>query len=500
MTPSLAAEPPRAPSLWISLIPVVVLVALLALNVRVFESADNHVALVLAAGVAGLLAVFGLKKPWKEIEAGIVHSITMALQAVFILMVVGMLIGAWIEAGIVPQLIVWGLEIISPDVFVVTACLVCCVVSLATGSSWTTAGTVGVALMGVGHTLGIDVGLVGGAVVSGSYFGDKMSPLSDTTNLAPAMAGSTLIEHIKHMVWTVTPALAISLVLYAILGRSHGSDAHGLDRVDATVAVLGDHFNLSPWLALPPLLVLVLVATRVPAIPALLLGTFAAVGLGLCFRTPGESGVLGMLGASFGTLFGGYTIQAAAAIPAGAEHELQRAAAATVDSLLDGRGGMKSMMGTVALIFCALAFGGVMERSGMLGSIANSILRLVRGTGSLVTATIVTCFGVNVLASDQYMAIVVPGRMFRTAFLERRLHPKNLSRALEDSGTVTSALIPWNTCGAQMTMVLGVATAAYAPYAFLNWICPLMSIFYGFTGISMTRISDAEAKERLAGG
>jgi len=500
MTSTSPDAPRRVPTLAVSLVPVVVLVALLALNVRVFGSADNHVALVIAASVAGLVAVFGLKQPWSEIEKGIVHSITMAMQAVLILMTVGMLIGAWIEAGIVPQLIVWGLEIISPSVFVVTSCLVCCVVSLATGSSWTTAGTVGVALMGVGHTLGIDVGLVGGAIVSGSYFGDKMSPLSDTTNLAPAMAGANLIEHVRHMGWTVTPAILISLGLYAVLGGSHAESAQGLDRVDATIAVLRENFTLSPWLAVPPILVLVLVARRVPAIPALLLGTFAAVGLGLFFREPGEEGLLGLLAASFGTLFGGFSIQTVAAVPAGAEHELTRAAATIVDSLLDGRGGMKSMMSTVALIFCALAFGGVMERSGMLGAIANSILKLVRGTGSLVTATVGTCIGVNVLASDQYMAIVVPGRMFRTAYLERRLHPKNLSRALEDSGTVTSALIPWNTCGAQMTTVLGVATAAYAPYAFLNWICPLISILYGFTGFTMTRISDAEAKERLAAG
>lgn len=500
MTHASPAVPPRAPSLGLSLIPVVALVGLLALNVNVFGSADNHVALVVAAGIAGIIAVFGLKQPWKEIETGIVHSITMAMQAVLILMVVGMLIGAWIEAGVVPQMIVWGLEIISPDVFLVTACLVCCVVSLATGSSWTTAGTVGVALMGIGHTLGIDVGMVGGAVVSGSYFGDKMSPLSDTTNLAPAMAGSNLIEHVRHMIWTVTPALAIALAVYAFLGRSHGESAQGLERVDATIEVLRTSFELSPWLAIPPILVLVLVATRVPAIPALLVGTFAAVGLGLLVRPAPEDGTLAMLGRAVGTLFNGFSIQLASGVPAGAEHDLQRAAATTVESLLDGRGGMKSMMGTVALIFCALSFGGVMERSGMLGAIANSILKLVRGTGSLVAATIGTCLGVNVLASDQYMAIVVPGRMFRTAFLERRLHPKNLSRALEDSGTVTSALIPWNTCGAQMATVLGVATVAYAPYALLNWVCPIVSIFYAFTGISMTRISDEEARERLAAG
>ncbi len=497
MTGTRAQSVPR-PSLGLALIPVITLVALLTLNVRVFGSGDNQVSLVLATGVAGLIAVFVQRIPWLEIEKGIVHSITVAMQAMLILMAVGMLISAWIEAGVVPLLIVWGLKLISPAVFLLTACAVCAVVSLATGSSWTTAGTVGVALMGVGHTLGLDVGMVGGAVVSGAYFGDKMSPLSDTTNLAPAMAGATLVEHIRHMIWTVTPALGIALAAYAVMGGAHEAGPGALERVDAVIAALGSSFVLSPWLAVPPVLVLVLVARRVPAVPALLLGTFAAVALGLVIQPSSDGGWLGALGRSFGTLYGGFSISLSDAIPADATAQL--AAAQTVEALLDDRGGMKNMMGTVAIVFCALAFGGVMERSGMLGVIAENILKLVRGTGSLVAATIATCFGVNVLASDQYMAIVVPGRMFRTAFLDRRLHPKNLSRALEDSGTVTSALIPWNTCGAQMTAVLGVATAAYAPYAILNWACPLISIVYGFTGISMTRIDDAEARRRLAEG
>jgi NhaC family Na+:H+ antiporter len=481
---------PRAPSLWLSLVPVAALVGLLALNVRVFESSDSHVALALAAAVAALIAAFALKQPWQEIEQGIVRSISSALTAILILLSVGMLISAWIESGVVPLLIVWGLELISPPAFLVTACLVCCIVSLATGSSWTTAGTVGVALMGVGSTLGIDLGMVAGAVVSGAYFGDKMSPLSDTTNLAPAMAGATLIEHVRHMIWSVTPSLLIALAVYAVLG---GGEAEGgsLARVQAVIALLDGRYELSPWLALPPALVLGLVALRVPALPALFAGTFSAVALGLVLQPLPEGGLLGGLQRSFTALYGG----SAVALPEGGGE-----AADVVRSLLDGRGGMRSMLGTVALICCALAFGGVMEASGMLGAIARAILKLVQGTGSLITATIATCVGVNVLASDQYMAIVVPGRMFRTAYLERGLHPKNLSRALEDSGTVTSALVPWNTCGAQMTAVLGVATAAYAPWAVLNWVCPLVSIALGFSGISIARISPEEARARLAAG
>lgn len=496
--PHAAAAPKRPmPSLWLSLLPVAALVGLLVANVRAFGSADNHVPLVLATSIAALIATAVLKQPWKELEKGLIHAITMALQACLILMVVGMLIGAWIDAGVVPLMIVWGLKLISPSVFLVTACAVCCVVSLATGSSWTTAGTVGVALIGVGTALGIEPGMVAGAVVSGAYFGDKMSPLSDTTNLAPAMAGATLIEHVRHMTWTVTPALTIALIVYAVLGRGHEGGPESLARIDAVIALLESRFVLSPWLILPPILVLVLVARNFPALPALILGTFTASALGLWLQ-PGAGGSAAFANA-FGVLYGGFSIDLTSALPADVV-EAKRAAAETVQALLDGRGGMKSMLGTIALIFCALSFGGVMEASGMLGAIAQRLLGLVRGTGSLIAATIFTCFGVNVLASDQYMAIVVPGRMFRTAFLDRRLHPKNLSRALEDSGTVTSALIPWNTCGAQMTSVLGVATAAYAPYAILNWLCPLVSIVYGLTGFTITRISDEEAERYRQAG
>lgn len=481
---------PQRPSLLLSLVPVVALVGLLVLNVRVFGSSDSQVALVAASCIAGAIAVWALKVPWGELESAIVRSIGHAMQAILILAVVGMLIGAWMRSGVVPSLIVWGLDIISPGVFLVTACLVCCVVSLASGSSWTTAGTVGVALMGVGTTLGIDPGMVAGAIVSGSYFGDKMSPLSDTTNLAPAMAGTTLMEHVWHMVWTVTPSLVIALGVYAVLGMgAHASAGDSLQRVAGVTETIRASYAVSWWLALPPALVLLLVVLKKPAIPALLAGTFSSVALGLWLQPSGVDGALGELRDYFVALWSGYERSFG-------DSEAQKA----VEGLLSGKGGMKAMMSTIAIVFCSLSFGGIMERSGMLGAIADSILKLVKGTGSLVAATIMTCFGVNVLASDQYMAIVVPGRMFRTAFLKARLHPKNLSRCLEDSGTVTSALVPWNTCGAQMSSVLGVATLAYAPWAVLNWVCPLVSILYGFTGISMAKISDEEARRREAEG
>lgn len=484
-----AATTPR-PSLLVALVPVAALVGLLVLNVRVFGSADNQVPLAIATAVAAAIAVWGLRVPWVELEKAMFRSIAQALQAIVILAIVGMLIGAWIHSGVVPALILWGLELISPAVFLVTACLVCCVVSLASGSSWTTAGTVGVALMGVGTTMGIGPGLVAGAIVSGAYFGDKMSPLSDTTNLAPAMAGSTLMEHVRHMVWTTTPALLIALGAYAIFGMdAHEQGADALSRVAGVTQTLRESFAISPWLLVPPLLVLGLVVLKQPAIPALFAGTFAAVALGLVVQPRGEGGIAADVQRYFAALWSGYERSFGSS-------EAQQA----VEGLLSGKGGMKAMMSTIAIVFCSLSFGGVMERSGMLGSIAGAILGLVRGTGSLVASTIATCIGANVLTSDQYMAIVVPGRMFRPAFLRARLHPKNLSRCLEDAGTVTSALVPWNTCGVQMATVLGVSTLAYAPWAILNWTCPLISIAYGFTGISMVRISDEEAERRLAEG
>ncbi len=463
----------------IALLPVLGLIGLLGFNVVVLKAESNHIPLILATVLAGGIAVLFLKVPWQELEAGIVHAINSALIPLLILIAIGMVIAAWMQSGVVPLLIVYGLDLISPKVFLLTACLVCCVVSLATGSSWVTAGSVGVALIGAGRTLGLDTAMVAGAIVSGSYFGDKMSPLSDTTNLAPAMAGSTLVEHIRHMVWTVTPALLIALTGYLILGmRGHGTTA-SFEQVQAVTDTLSASFHLTPWLLIPPALTLLLVMRRFPPVPALVFGALAAIIVGLFFHHP--DGFVSEVGSYFNSMLTGYHSTTGNAV---------------VDNLLS-RGGINGMMMTVALVICAMSFGGVMTASGMLESLTGSLLRLVRGSASLIATTIFTCFGVNVLTADQYMSIVLPGRMFREAFLRQRLHPKNLSRALEDSGTVTSPLIPWNTCGAQMFIVLGVSATAYWKFAFLNLAVPMVSILYGITGWTIARISDADAEERL---
>jgi len=479
--------PPRDPSLKESLIPVGVLVLVLINTLFAFSlggeapegawtigplhigdrGGDPHLSLIVAAAVAAAIGR-RLGHPWKSIEGGIVHGISIGLPAILVLMTIGVLIATWIASGIVPMLIVCGLKTLSPAVFLPAACLVCAIVSVSTGSSWTTAGTVGVALIAVGKALDVPLGMSAGAVVSGAYFGDKMSPLSDTTNLAPAVAGAELFEHIRHMVYTTVPALLISLVLYAILGAFNASGSGDTSNVSAYVSAISQSFNLNALLLLPPILVIVMVVLRIPALPALLGGAALGALFAVLFQ-----------GADWGDIL--------TAAHSGYSADTGNA---DVDKLLSN-GGLLNMMGTVALILCALSFGGVMERARMLAVIANSILRLAKSTGSLIASTVATCVGMNVIAPDQYLSIVVPGRMYREAYEKRGLHAKNLSRTLEDAGTMTSSLVPWNTCGAFMTGALLVNPLTYLPFAFLNLLTPAIAIAYGYLG---WKISPAESK------
>ncbi len=431
-------------------------------------SIPTQIPLAGAAAVAALMAL-RLGWSWRDIEHSFLDGIKLSLGACLILLVVGMLIGTWIAGGIVPMLIVYGLKLISPDYFLVATCACCAVVSLATGSSWTTAGTVGIAFIGIGTGLGIPLPLVAGAIVSGAYFGDKMSPLSDTTNLAPAVAGSELFEHVRHMMWTTGPSMTIALLLYWGIGLTYGGEGATMDNVQVITATLEKSYHITPWLLVAPVLVLVMVAIRMPALPAVFLG--AIVGGLIATAAQGVS-----LASVLDLAYNGVKAETGVA---------------AVDELLS-RGGMSSMFGTIGIIFCAMCFGGVMEKSGMLGVIAAAILRLAHGTRGLITATVATCIGSNLVAPDQYLSIVVPGRMYREAYRKAGLHPKNLSRALEDSATITSPLVPWNSCGAFMFATLGVFPLAYAPYAFLNLINPLISIFYGWTGWTITKLPPEE--------
>lgn len=490
------SSPPRTPSLFWSSVPVLVLIALLASAVTLFgdgaSSGANPIALLLAAGVGILIGTLH-GHAWADIQKGIVHGISLSLGAVLILLTVGALIGSWILAGIVPTMIYYGLMLLSPAIFLPSACLLCCFVSLATGSSWTTAGTVGVALIGIATAQGVNPGLAAGAVVSGAYFGDKMSPLSDTTNLAPAVAGAELFEHIRHMVWTTTPSLVLALLLYVVLGMTV-TPPQDTTQVNAILEALGGAFALGPHLLIPVAIVLVLVVRKMPAFPALLIGALVGCVFAVIFQpqaviayanAPDLPSWAALVKGAWMSLFDGFKLQSGNS---------------ALDDLLS-RGGMANMLNTVWLILMAMTFGAVMEATGMLQQIAASILGFVRGTGTLVSATLVTAFGMNIVASDQYMAIVLPGRMFRAEYARRGLHPKNLSRALEDAGTLTSPLVPWNTCGAFMATTLGVATFAYAPYAFFNLINPLVSAAYGFTGFTIEKIdpADSTAAETVMG-
>lgn len=452
-----------------ALIPIVFLIASLMYTIFVIEGSP-HIPLVLSACVAAAVAMLGLGYTWAELEEGMVETIKMSMGAIIILMIIGMIIGTWILGGVVPAMIYYGLQILSPSIFLVTACVLCCIVSLATGSSWTTAGTVGIALIGIGTSLNIPMEITAGAIISGAYFGDKMSPLSDTTNLAPAMAGSNLFDHVRHMIFTTGPSLLISLVIFGIMGIKFGGNQLDTASINVVLDGLNAQFTINPILLLAPILVIVMVVMKVPAIPGLFGGTLLGALMAIIFQGADLGGIVSAMNDGF----------------------VSESGIEVIDSLLT-RGGLQGMMYTVSLILCAMCFGGIMEKAGFLEALARSILVFANSTGSLVLATIVTIIFINILAGDQYLAIVIPGRMYKSVYEERGLAPKNLSRVLEDAGTLTSPLVPWNTCGSFMSTTLGVATIAYAPYCFLNLINPLVSIFYGFTGITMEKIDKTKA-------
>lgn len=473
MSPPAEATPQEReiPAGW-ALVPVLALVAFLGTTLIVLPRIEpgfagtGHLPLLAAAAVAAAVARrFGRR--WTELELSVVEAIRLAMPAILILLVIGMLMGTWLAGGVVPALIHWGLMLLSPAWFLPTACAVCSAVSIVSGSSWSTAGTVGLALIGIGGAMGIDPAMTAGAVVSGAYFGDKLSPMSDTTNLAPAMAGTELFVHIRHQTLTTAPAWVIAMIGYTILGATLEPDVAAAE-MGSIGPVIEATFHPSLWHLMPPLVVVGLVLVRMPALPVLLLGVVLGGATAMLLEGASLPGILDVT-------MNGY--KAATGEPA-------------VDELLS-RGGMSSMSSTVTLVFCAMSFGGIMEGTGMLRVLAERLLRLAKTTGSLVATTVLTCVGINIVSGDQYIAIVVPGRMYAATYRERGLHAKNLSRALEDGGTLTSPLVPWNTCGAFMAATLMVPTGAYLGYAFLNLVNPLISILYGFMGWT---IAPLEAK------
>ena len=447
----------RLPTMTEALLSLFSLVLGIGVSIILFGM-DPHIPMLLGVIVASIVALrCGFR--WEVVQEGMVNGIANALPAMIILMIVGVLIGVWILAGVVPTLIYYGLLTLSPQIFLPTALLICAITSLATGTSWGTTGTIGVALMGVGAGLGLPLPIVAGAVLSGAYFGDKMSPLSDTTNLAPAMAGGELYAHIKHMLWTSGVAFALTLAIEIVLSMQFAATGGDLVRIRTMTETLDANFLINPVLFLPPIIVMVVSFRRVPAIPGITLGARAGA---LC--------AVGLQGADYealiGAAMGGY------GSATGVED---------VDSLLS-RGGLESMLYTIALIIVAMMFGGVMERTCQLKVIADKVLGWAQSTGSLVISTVLTCIAANIVLCDQYMSIVMGGRTYAQAYRERGLAPQNLSRAVEDSGTVTANLVPWNSGGAFQAATLGVATIAYLPFNFFCWLSPIVTIVFGIMG------------------
>ena len=476
----------KIPSLPASLVPMSVLVGLLCLAVYLFGDeaswGPNQIALTFSSLLAALI---GLKYgySWDNMGQGVIRSISQALPAIFILLAVGALIGTWVMSGTVTTMIYYGLQLLNPKIFFPTVVIVTAIVSASIGSSWTTVGTVGVGLMGMAHGMDMSHAVTAGAIVSGAYFGDKLSPLSDTTNLAPAVSGIDIYTHIRHMLWTTVPSMVIALVIFTVIGLNTSGEGNLAIR-EETLRIIAQNFNTSPLLLLPVAAVIVMALAKMRPFPVILFGALLGGIFAVIFQPdqiikfvdrPDLSKPMIMIAGVWKAMYAGFTTST------GAD---------TLDKLVN-RGGMDSMLQVIWLILSALLFGGVMEATRMLERLLQSLLKMIHGTGSLITSTVLTSFGLNVIASDQYMAIVLTGKMFKLEYQKRGLAPENLSRTLEDSGTLTSALVPWNTCGAYMAGTLGVATLAYLPFTFFNIINPLMAILLGFTGISIKKLDSS---------
>lgn len=452
-------------------IPLAFLVCSLTYTIR-YTNADPHIPIIISGMLAACVAMFSLKYKWDCILEGILNTIKSSMEAAIILLIIGMVVGSWIISGVVPTMIFYGLKIISPGIFLPAALILALIVALATGSSWSTAATVGIALMGVGTGLGIPPQITAGAIISGAYMGDKLSPLSDTTNLAPAMAGSNLFEHIRAMLATTIPSFIITLIIFCAIGMRYAGSDIDTATLNSILETLQSEFYISPILFVVPVITITLVVKKVPAIPGLFCGSLIGGVAAMIFQKTSLSEFVTSLQKGYVSMSGN----------------------PVVDELLT-RGGMNSMMWTVSLIICALFFGGVMERAGMLSAIANKILSLAKSTGSLVLATVFTAIASNALAAEQYLSIVITGRIFKDAYAKRNLHPVTLSRVLEDSGTLTSPLFPWNSCGAYMIAALGIAPWIYVPYCFLNLINPIISIIYGYTGFNIKYLNGEQGKK-----
>lgn len=459
------------PNLFMAVLPIVLTLGLLMMQLVVFEDFTPHIPLAFGIMITGILA-FLRGYRWKEMEKGIFRVIYVGLQSIIILMTVGMIIGTWILGGTVPVMIYYGLQMITPSLFLVVAMLICAVVSVSTGTSWGTTGTLGIALVGIGAGLGIPMPLVGGAVVSGAFFGDKMSPLSDTTNLAPAVCGTNLFTHIRHLTTTTVPSMVIALILYFIIGIKYTADTIDAKSIEIFTTKISETFYLSPLLLIPAVVVIGLAMKKFPAIPTLFAGVVAGSLTAIIAQGASVHDVFSVMQSGYVSTTG---------VP-------------EVDQLLT-KGGIQSMMWVTSLMIIALGFGGILERTRSLEVILDHILQKVKKRFGIIAASTGFSMGTNLVAGDPYLSIALPGRMFAPAYRGANLSTKNLSRSVEDGGTLISPLVPWNAGGAYVAGVLGIETLVYAPFAFACWISPIIGLIWAATG-KFVPAPDAAEKKR----
>ncbi len=463
----------KTPALWLSLVPFVCLILIMLPSVIIL-GADPQIPLVICTGITTLIGICGLGYSWDDIEKSMIETNAAAMQANFIIMIVGCLVGVWMAGGIVPGLIYYGLQLFTPSVFLAVLPVMCAIIAVSTGSAWTTAGTLGVSAMGVAAGLGIPFPIAAGAIITGAQFGDKLSPLSDSTNLAAGITGTNLFAHVKHMLWTTIPSFLLATGIFAVIGSRYSAEDIDISQIQMICDTLQANFNITPWILLAPASVVLMMILKVPAIPGMVIGT--AVGAVFAFLQGND------LGSVISQLVYGFEVVSGNDM---------------VDQLLN-RGGMQSMMYTISLVICALAFGGAVKSIGCLDVIIEAVLLRCRTRGSIMTANIFTCIAMNYMAADQYMSIVIPGQMYKGVYKKLNLAPKNLSRVLEDAGTMTSGIVPWSTCGALYYSVLDVSAFVYFPFCFMAFINPLLSAVYAYTGFSIEPLDpSAPIKNRL---
>jgi len=471
----------RELSIWEALIPVVLLMIMLAYNIflkegEVFGEYSNQIILLLGGVIAAIVGFFN-KVTIKTMLVEIWENLRSVFVPIMILFLVGALAGTWLVSGIIPAMVYYGLQVLNPSIFLPASVIIAAIISIATGSSWTTSATVGIALIGIGSALGIPSGMIAGAVISGGYFGDKMSPLSDTTNLAPAMAGTDLFTHIRYMALTTVPSIVITLIAFAILSTT--IDTTGSANVNDLLESIAATFNITPYLFIVPGVVIALILFKTKPLIALGIGVALAAVFAIFF----QEDILAQLSDSNATSLMNAVFTDTAIITDNEQ----------LNDLFSS-GGMQGMLWTIYLIVCAMVFGGVMDAIGALSRITKALLSVATTVFGLFASTVVSCLGLNIIASDQYLALVIPGKMFKKAYEDKGLAPENLSRTLEDSGTVTSVLIPWNTCGAYQSGVLGVSVAEYFFYAIFNWLSPFMTLLFAALNIKIRMLTDSKIK------